>query len=150
MSSCRTLSCLQVAADSDTRRLLVRWQAEDGVPANAGLPDPPLLPLEIEAATAQLGLLRLLAEDVRAEGHDKETVAVEEELFAACKANMERFEGPAAALDAERRAGNGATAQARPCLCFGWALLLCAVGCACAEVCVRVCVITKRRRVAPL
>ena len=33
---------------------------------------------------------------------------MEQKLFRACKANMERFEGPAAALDAHERRQNGA------------------------------------------
>jgi hypothetical protein len=109
------MCALQVGSDTATRQLLLAWQREDGVPQDAGLSDPPLLLLEIEAAGAQLGLLRLLAEDAARPLHNapaRDMARVEELLFRACKANMERFEGPASALEARAASGANGAADA--------------------------------------
>ena len=92
------------------RATLAHWQAEDGIAADEGLPDPPLLDLEVEAASSEMRILRHLsaAEGDAAEAR-RESCAVARRLFDACRANMERFEEPAAALDAAHggREGSG-------------------------------------------
>lgn len=99
---CQSLRArLQVGVDRATRAVLAQWQAEDGIGADEGLPDPPLLDLEVEAASSEMRILRhLSAEEGDAAQARREACDVARRLFDACRANMERFEGPAAALDA--------------------------------------------------
>jgi hypothetical protein len=107
---------VQVCADQETRQLLRWWQAEDGVSAEGGLGDPPLLDLEIEAASAQLRLLRLMSEGTSEEEQERRAACgLEDRLFEACRANIERFEGPTAALEASGRSSNGSSIQVSSC-----------------------------------
>jgi hypothetical protein len=100
------LNLLQVSHDRESRELLARWQAKDGVREDASLSDPPLLALEIEASTAEMQLLQHL---VAVEGAEAETrraaCDISQRLFQSCQANMERFEGCGAAAEARSESG---------------------------------------------
>jgi hypothetical protein len=74
------------------RTTLAQWQAEDGVvPGKGGLPDPPLLALEIEAASAQLTLMKRLFNSAQT-GEAKHEIGIQ--LLRVCSGVVLRFENP--------------------------------------------------------
>jgi hypothetical protein len=91
--------CMQANVAHDTRQLLMEWQAQDGVDANkTGLQDPPLLALEIEAAEAELIILKQLYEDSKAP--DAQVAEDGLELLNACVHTLARFESPQSVVPA--------------------------------------------------
>lgn len=87
---------MQVNTNQHLRSLLGKWQQEDGVAAGkGGLGDPPLLALEIEAASAELKLLKSLC---GGESAQEEQDAVWAQLLQACSAVLQRFESPTSAV----------------------------------------------------
>ena len=81
---------MQANIEHATRQLLSEWQADDGVDAHkTGLQDPPLLALEIEAADAQLMMLKQTFAD-SASNDDAEGKGTA--LLEACMNILSRFE----------------------------------------------------------
>jgi hypothetical protein len=83
------------------RKLLAEWQEQDGVdPKKSGLQDPPLLALEVEAASAELALLR---ESFAESGDVDEDIAKQRIsiLLEACVRNLARFESSAVGSSSE-------------------------------------------------
>lgn len=98
------------------RSLLAKWQQEDGaVAGKGGLGDPPLLELEIEAAAAEVQLLKSLSGGEHTEEMQAQAWA---QLLQACSAVLQRFESPASAVHAD-----GAPPKpVRPCPRFLWCM----------------------------
>ena len=90
---------MQANVAHETRQLLMEWQAQDGVDAHkTGLQDPPLLALEIEAAEAELTILK----QVFAEGGSPDPPVQDggAELLKACMHTLARFESPHSMMSA--------------------------------------------------
>lgn len=84
---------MQANVAHETRQLLMEWQAEDGVDAHkTGLQDPPLLALEVEAAEAELTILKQMVADTA--GPDAQVTEDSTELLKACVHTLARFESP--------------------------------------------------------
>lgn len=82
---------MQVNVDHETKQLLMQWQAQDGVDASkTGLQDPPLLALEVEAAKAELTILKQIFADSKADAQAEEGSA----LLKSCVDSLARFESP--------------------------------------------------------
>lgn len=96
MSDCYSIEQsygVQANVAHEARQLLMEWQAEDGVDSHkTGLQDPPLLALEVEAAEAELTILkRMFADSTAADSQAEESAT---ELLKACVHTLARFESP--------------------------------------------------------
>jgi brefeldin A-inhibited guanine nucleotide-exchange protein len=103
-----------VDADAGLRHSLALALAADSVPPAEALRDPPLLRLEVEAASAYLAALMQLA--ATAPAPLREAAGVEARLAALCRSNLARFEQQAAATAAAFRSPDAAAAAAAPAL----------------------------------
>lgn len=90
---------MQANVAHETRSLLREWQAQDGVDAHkTGLQDPPLLALEVEAAEAELTMLKEMFDD--SAGSDASLEERAAELLKACVHTLARFESPQTVMPA--------------------------------------------------
>jgi hypothetical protein len=95
-----TVAHMQANVAHKTRQLLMEWQAEDGVDAHkTGLQDPPLLALEIEAAGAELTILKQVYAD-RSATPDAQDEEAGDKLLKACLLTLARFESPQSMMSA--------------------------------------------------